>query len=98
MKKGWFIGDFDPSVYRTSKFEVGFHRYSKGCKTIDHFHEKSTEINVVISGRMIVNGEVAKKDDIFIFDPNVVSRTEFLEDTELIVVRTASVPNDKVVI
>ena len=44
---------------------------------------------------MIVNKKELKAGDIFIFEPYVVSEAEFLEDTELIVVRNSSNTKDK---
>ena len=30
MIKGWFVGDFEPSVYKTNDFEVGIKNKSIG--------------------------------------------------------------------
>jgi hypothetical protein len=95
MKDGWFIGNFDPSVLKTDKFEVGFHRHKRGDSTHDHYHKKSTEINVIVKGKMVVNGKELSTGDIFVFDPYVVSEAEFIYDTDLIVVRDASNTEDK---
>ena len=95
MTKGWFVGNFEPSIFKTEEFEVGHHKHPKGDPTQNHYHKKSTEINVIIKGKMIVNGKELKAGDIFSFEPYEVAEAEFLEDTELIVVRNASVPDDK---
>tara|TARA_R110000796_G_scaffold47224_1_gene113696 strand:+ start:3157 stop:3480 length:324 start_codon:yes stop_codon:yes gene_type:complete len=95
MVKGWFIGNFDPAVLKTDKFEVGYHTHKKGDVTVNHYHKLSTEINVIITGSMKVNNKMLKKGDIFVFDPYTVSDGEFLTDTELIVVRDASYTSDK---
>ena len=86
MKGGWFVGDFVPSVLKTKKFEVGYHTHKKGDDTSNQYHKDSTEINVIIKGKMIVNKKELKTGDIFVFEPYVVSEADFLEDTELIVV------------
>ena len=95
MKGGWFIGNFEPSILKTDNFEVGHHAHKKGASTHNHYHKSSTEINVIVKGKMVVNGEVLTAGDIFVFEPYVVSESEFLEDTDLIVVRDSSNPNDK---
>ena len=95
MKGGWFIGDFTPSTLKTDRFEVGHHKHKKGDETHNHYHKDSTEINVIIIGKMVVNKKQLVAGDIFVFEPYVVSETEFLEDTELIVVRDSSNPIDK---
>ena len=50
MKKGWFIGDFNPSVLKTKDFEVGVVFREKGLQEKPHYHAKATEYNLVISG------------------------------------------------
>ena len=95
MKGGWFVGDFEPSVLRTKNFEVGYHTHKKGDDTSNHYHKDSTEINVIIKGKMIVNKKELQAGDVFVFEPYVVSEAEFLEDTELIVVRNSSNTKDK---
>ena len=95
MFKGWFIGNFEPSVLKTDKFEVGLHIHKKGDETHNHYHKLSTEVNVIISGKMKVNGKILCDGDIFTFEPYTVSEAEFLEDTKLIVVRDSSHPKDK---
>tara|TARA_A100000172_G_scaffold80681_1_gene70939 strand:+ start:1096 stop:1416 length:321 start_codon:yes stop_codon:yes gene_type:complete len=98
MTGGWFIGNFSPNVFKTKNFEVGYHVHKKGDPTQNHYHKQSTEINVITKGKMIVNNQHLKKGDIFIFEPYEVSEAKFLEDTELIVVRNASLPKDKFII
>jgi hypothetical protein len=92
--KGWFVGNFEPSLLKEN-FEVGIHRHYKGEHHQDHFHKKCTEINVVISGEILINGKKFIKDDIFVFEPYEVSQVEYLTDVELVVVRNISDPTDK---
>ena len=95
MTGGWFVGNFVPSVLCTDKFEIGYHKHKKGDDTQNHYHKLSTEINVIIKGKMLVNGEICLAGDIFVFEPYTVSEAIFLEDTELIVVRNSSNTKDK---
>ena len=41
MVNGWVVGNFDPSVLKTEKFEVGYHKYKKGAPTQNHYHKKN---------------------------------------------------------
>ena len=41
MTKGWFVGDFEPTVIRTSDCEVGVKRYQSGDKESAHFHKEA---------------------------------------------------------
>ena len=43
----------------------------------------------------MVSGKHLKAGDMWIYEPNEVSDVEFLEDSELIVVRWPSIPSDK---
>tara|TARA_B100001094_G_C17605386_1_gene518596 strand:+ start:53 stop:379 length:327 start_codon:yes stop_codon:yes gene_type:complete len=95
MIGGWFVGDFSPSVLKTDKFEVGHHKHKKGDETHNHYHKGSMEINVIIRGKMIVNKQTLSTGDIFVFEPYTVSEADFIEDTELIVVRNSSNTKDK---
>lgn len=94
-KNGWFIGDFDPAVFKTKNCEVGIHEYKKGFIGKDHFHLLSKEYNFIISGKLISNGIELNKGDIFIFSESEISSTEFLEDTLLLIVRDSSNKKDK---
>ena len=95
MKGGWFIGNFEPSVYKTEEFEVAYARHHKGQKWDTHYHKKSTEINYLIRGIMKIQDKLLTPGDIFVLKPYELADPEFLEDCELIVVKTASVIGDK---
>lgn len=96
--RGWLIGDFEPSLVRLKGFEICLISHQKGEETQAHFHTSSEEINVVISGRLLVNQVILEKGDIFTYERLEVSQVEFLEDSELLVVRIPSSPNDKVLV
>jgi len=95
FSNGWFIGDFEPTLLKTSQFEVAHHKYIKGYKGIPHTHKVSTEYNYVISGKLIASGEEVNSGEIFTYFPNEVSDVTFLEDTDLIIIKSPSIPNDK---
>ncbi len=95
MKGGWFVGNFEPTAFKTDKFEVGYHFYKKGQDWDTHYHKKTTEINYIIRGEMIIKGELLKQGDVFIIEPNEVVDPEYLTDCELIISRDGSIPGDK---
>jgi quercetin dioxygenase-like cupin family protein len=95
MTRGWFVGNFDPAALKTDQFEVGYHRHKAGDPTQDHYHKESTEVSVILKGKILLNGKQLSSGDIFVFEPYTVSEGEYLEDTDLIVVRNASKPGDK---
>ena len=97
MKRGWFVGNFEPTAYKTKNFEVGYGRHKKGDTWQKHYHKLAVEINLIVKGKVRVNDEVFSKGDIFIIYPDEVVDPLFLEDTEYVVVKTFSDINDKYV-
>jgi quercetin dioxygenase-like cupin family protein len=95
MFRGWFIGDFEPSVYKTKLFEVGKMTHKKDEIKPKHYHKIATEINVMLSGKMILQGNEINIGDIFIFEPGEIADPIFLDDCEILVVKIPSIPGDK---
>lgn len=95
MNRGWFVGNFEPSAFKTDKFEVSYKFHSKGEFWDIHYHTDVTEINLVLSGEMKIQGTKLVKGDIFILEPYEIADPEFIEDTEIICVKTPSI-NDKI--
>lgn len=96
MHRGWFIGNFEPSVLKTKDFEVCYGRHASGEYWAEHYHHSSNEYNYLIKGRIEFDQGVVEAGDIFIFSSGEWAKPRFLEDCELIVVRIPSEPNDKV--
>jgi len=95
MKGGWFIGDFEPSVYKTKDFEVSYKVHYKGEKWDFHYHTEVTEINYLVKGQLIIQNTILNAGDIFTLEPYEISDPEFVTDCELVVIKTPSA-NDKV--
>lgn len=95
MHRGWFIGDFEPSVMRTPLFEVGVLTHKKGEAWPAHYHRVATEYNVLLEGSMRIAGEVITVGDIFWFEPEDVADPEFLEDCKVLCVKRPSIIGDK---
>lgn len=92
--RGWFIGDFDGAVHRTKDFEVTYQKNPRG-QTASHIHKIAYEITLVISGRQICNGQMFAAGDICVLEPGDISQIEYLEETEVVTIKTPSVPSDK---
>lgn len=95
MVRGWFIGDFEPSVLRTKDFEVGILSHKKGEIWAAHYHKIATEYNILISGKMYIQGTYIEPGTIFILEPNEIGDPIFLEDCTVVTVKTPSVIGDK---
>jgi quercetin dioxygenase-like cupin family protein len=95
MKGGWFIGDFEPSAYRTNNCEVCYKKHYKGEKWQTHVHKVATEVNYLVVGHMTIQDKDLKSGDVFVIEPNEIADPEFLEDCELVVVKVPSIIGDK---
>ena len=96
MFKGWFIGNFEPTLLRTNDVEVAVKSYKKGDYEAKHYHKLATEFTVIISGRVKMNGVEYGKGDIIVMEPNEATDFECLEDgTQNVVVKIPGANNDK---
>ena len=93
--RGWFIGNFEPSLLKTPDFEVGVLKHTKGEKWPAHYHKSSVEYNVLVDGKMIIQGKELNSGDVFVFEKGEVADPIFLEDCTVVVVKVPSIPNDK---
>ena len=99
MVKGWFIGNFEPSLLKTNDCEVAVKEYKKGDYEGKHYHKIATEFTVIISGRVRMNGIEYKEGDIIVMEPNEITDFECLEDgTKNVVVKIPGANNDKYVV
>ena len=96
--KGWFIGDFPNAAFQSKNFEVSWRIHTAGEKWDLHYQKIATEINLLISGRMILNDQLLVSGDIFILDPYEITDVKFLEECSVVCVKTPSLPNDKIVV
>lgn len=97
MIKGWFIGDFPESAYRTSDFEVAIKSYTTGEVEAAHYHKIATEITAIVSGRVRMVDQEFGAGDIVTLSPGEVTSFEAISDTMTVVVKFPSAPSDKYV-
>lgn len=95
MTKGWFVGDFEPSLYKTDAVEVAVKHYQAGSIEPWHYHKVATEITVIVSGRVKMCGEEFRTGDIVIIEPETETNFEVIEDTITTVVKLPGASNDK---
>ena len=69
MVKGWFVGNFAPTVLRTSAVEVAIKEYAQGSFETMHYHKIATEITAIINGRAKLNGLELNPGDIVVLEP-----------------------------
>ena len=96
--RGWFIGDFEPSIIRTKTWEVALLRHSKGEKWDFHYHAQADEVNVLLNGRMMLNGHEIRSRNVFTIPKKQIACPLFLEDCLILCIKTPSVIGDKICI
>lgn len=95
MHKGWFIGNFEPSMLKTNDVEVALKHYVKGDTEDAHYHKIATEFTVVVSGRVKMFDKEWGKGDIIVVEPYDCTSFEVLEDADTLVVKLPGANNDK---
>ncbi len=96
MIKGWFVGNFEPTLLRTNDVEVAVKSYKKGDYEEKHYHKIATELTVIVKGRVRMNGIEYKEGDIIVMEPNEATDFECLEDgTQNVVVKIPGANDDK---
>lgn len=93
--KGWFIGNFVPSIITTNDFEIAVKRYKAGDKEESHHHKIATEITVIVSGAVKMNDKEYYADDIIVIQPNESTDFYCVTDAVTVVVKYPGANNDK---
>ncbi|EAK0440367.1 hypothetical protein A9458_04795 [Campylobacter lari] len=95
MIRGWFVGNFDPSVIKTDLVEVGVKHYKKDDYEDKHYHKIATEITVIIEGKVQMGNKIYTKNDIIVIYPKESTDFKALEDTITVVVKIPGANEDK---
>lgn len=95
MTKGWFVGNFEPSLCKTNDVEVAVKKYKKGDSESAHYHKIATEITVVVSGRVEMFQQEWNAGDIIVVEPGDTTSFAALEDATNVVVKIPGANNDK---
>ena len=95
MVRGWFVGDFHPTAFQTDTCEVGVKSYKAGDSEERHYHKVATEITLIQSGRVCMNGIEHQSGAIIVIPPFESTDFQALEDTVTVVVKVPGAKNDK---
>lgn len=95
MTKGWFIGDFEPSLLKTKEVEVGVKNYKAGDYEDFHHHKIATEFTLILNGTVEMSGELFKNGDIIKIEPNISTNFKAITDVTTVVVKVPGASNDK---
>lgn len=95
MTRGWFVGEFQPTMYPSKEVEVAIQDHKGGEECPAHVHKRGDEINVVVSGRMKLNNFELQTGQIFVIPKGHLTKAIFYEDTKIVCVKIPSDTNDK---
>lgn len=95
MVNGWFVGQFEPSAFKTDACEVAVKKYQAGSKETAHYHKVATEITLVLSGRVRMINREWQAGDIIVLEPGDVTDFEAITDAVNVVIKTPGILNDK---
>jgi quercetin dioxygenase-like cupin family protein len=95
MTKGWFIGNFTPTLLATEAMEVAVKRYSAGEREEWHYHKVATEFTVIVSGEVEMNGKRYRAGDILVIPPGEGTDFHAVVDTVTTVVKVPGAKHDK---
>lgn len=95
MVRGWFVGDFSPSLLATQDVEVAIQKFNAGDYEASHFHKIATEITVILSGEAEMLGRRFKTGDIVKIKPGTATDFRAITDVTTVVVKHPGAKNDK---
>lgn len=95
MTKGWFVGNFSPTVLSTTQVEVAVKRYKAGEYESAHHHKIATEITVITDGEVRMNDVVYRAGAILVIEPNTPTDFLALTDVTTTVVKYPGANDDK---
>ena len=91
LKGGWFAGNFEPTLHKTSEFEVAVKQYRKGDYEKKHYHMIATEFTVIVYGEVEMNNVKYTAGQIVRIDPG--EATDFLVVSDMAITTVLKVPS-----
>lgn len=93
--RGWFLGNFEPTMAPFTEFEAAVKFYEKGDHEGKHLHKVSTEYTIIGAGKFRMGEKILEKGDIVQLEPNTACDFECLESGVTFVIKTPCAPADK---
>jgi quercetin dioxygenase-like cupin family protein len=95
MVKGWFVGNFAPTALASDACEVAVKVYAAGDAEAWHYHKVATEVTLILSGEVEMNGVRHATGDIVVLDPGEGTDFRCLTAVTTVVVKLPCVAGDK---
>ena len=95
MFRGWVVGNFEPSLWKTDDVEVAVKHYDVGDYEEKHYHKIATEITIISKGMVKMNDILYSSGDIITIEPGEATDFKVLKDTITTVIKFPCVEGDK---
>jgi ethanolamine utilization protein EutQ (cupin superfamily) len=95
MFKGWFVGNFEPTVLKTNDVEIGVKEYEEGEYEDFHHHRIATELTCIIEGEVEMNGKRYCAGDIIVIPPKEGTDFRAITKAKNVVVKFPGANDDK---
>jgi hypothetical protein len=95
MKKGWFIGNFSPTIFDTNECEVAIKHYKKGDHEKSHYHKIAREFTAIINGQAKMQSIILDEGDIVEISPGESTDFIAISDVSTVVIKIPCVKDDK---
>jgi mannose-6-phosphate isomerase-like protein (cupin superfamily) len=95
--KGWFVGNFSPTLLASDDVEVAVKNYRAGEHESSHHHKVATEITCIVSGTVRMSGEEIGAGQVIRIAPGQSTDFTALTDAITVVVKMPCVSGDKYV-
>ena len=96
--KGWVVGNFEPSLFKTDDFEVSVKNYKKDEYEHTHYHKVATEITIITKGSAEMNSVVYNEGDVIIIEPGDKTGFRTISDVTTTVIKFPCVKGDKYIV
>ena len=94
--RGWFVGNFEPTLFKSEDLEVGVKFFLPGDREDSHKQIISTEITVICDGSVRVGKHFLEAGEVLIIYPGEFADFEAFSSGSLVCVKFPSLPNDKI--
>jgi hypothetical protein len=95
FEKGWIIGNFSPTLYKTNDVEVAIKTYKKGEFEDSHYHKIATEFTIIITGIVEMNGIRYHEGEIIKIEAEIATNFISITDAKTVVIKIPGANNDK---
>ena len=96
--RGWVVGNFEPSLVKTTLFEVGVQTFKKGTIEAKHVHNFVDEYTFMMYGSAKFNWNIVNENEGYFIPKGEANQFEAITDCKTLVIKNPSVPSDKTMI